>query len=981
MRGGRGTVLIDRPRIRDRLGAAPLVVLEAPGGYGKSTAWAQHAAFLDVATIRVVLRGSQTLTGLLASIALGCRRAGLSVLADAIDTEDPDGSLDRWVDRVQAGRPVLLAIDEVQRVAPAGAEWLATLADDIPEGTHLALAGRRLAPAIAQLSNRTDAVWLGAADLRFDLAETEAVLSTRPSGVHADEAASVLAATDGWPAAIVLAAVRPSSTKVPGAVESGADVLRSLVDRLLDAAGSATRDLAAAAAGLPLLSGEVLDSIGGAGALDRLLETGLPIHFRPDGWAELPDPVRELFPTRMLSVDQSRGVAELYADGGELSEAVALLHRAGDHEGLADLLARQTREALERAGLPLCDAVLSDSPDAVLAARPQALISLVRAAERQPRLRAKWLERGLRVFPHGTAPRRAMEAEQAVDVVRSGELERAGVLANEVLTTAGGDELVTRGRAQLARALSEIVSDTASGGVDAAHELELAIGLFMLAGERGWEAESHQALGFGVHYPDGAFGAATEHLERALALRPAADSARAGTLTYLAELLTQTGRLDDAAIAVREAAAIGHRLGDARSIAYAAWSAADLACQNRDAPGAFAALEEAEANPEGWFERLGGIDFLTHASEMRTILGDADGARRDLARAEARATGTALEGITATARARLEIMLGDPQEGLRQLDALDKSPFVYRSGRWLRLLERAACMARLGDEPAAAVLVQRSRHAAAELGDPERLERREPELLAMAVPGQAVESPAHASVVLLGGFAVERGGTDVSPPPGRPQTLVKLLSVTGKLTTDEAIDILWPEADLDTGRARLRNLLNRIRASSGVLIDRSDGGLSLAAGVSVDATLFEREAAAALSAPPEERVSLARSALVRSTGELLPTDRYAEWSVVPRERLRRRYLALLDIVADDAVARGDLDEADQLLDAAISTEPLEEERYVRLGRALLAQGRTRQAQRVADQGVAVCTDLGVDPGPNLARLLAELAQVASGSAA
>jgi hypothetical protein len=35
---------------------------------------------------------------------------------------------------------------------------------------------------------------------------------------------------------------------------------------------------------------------------------------------------------------------------------------------------------------------------------------------------------------------------------------------------------------------------------------------------------------------------------------------------------------------------------------------------------------------------------------------------------------------------------------------------------------------------------------------------------------------------------------------------------------------------------------------------------------------------------------------------------------------------------------------------------------------------------VADQGVAVSTSLGVDPGPNLADLLADLAQLASSPA-
>ncbi len=201
---------------------------------------------------------------------------------------------------------------------------------------------------------------------------------------------------------------------------------------------------------------------------------------------------------------------------------------------------------------------------------------------------------------------------------------------------------------------------------------------------------------------------------------------------------------------------------------------------------------------------------------------------------------------------------------------------------------------------------------------------------------------------------------------------MKLLALQSTLTTDEAIDLLWPDADLDTGRARLRNLLNRIRTTSGPLIDRRESALALVPGVSVDADRFEEDAARALAAPAEARASLGRRALTRSTGELLPADRYADWATVPRERLRRRHLALLDLVAEDAIERGDLDEADRLLDSAISTDPLEEVRYIRLARALLAQGRTRRARRVADQGVAVASDLGVEPTPELQALLADL---------
>ncbi len=270
----------------------------------------------------------------------------------------------------------------------------------------------------------------------------------------------------------------------------------------------------------------------------------------------------------------------------------------------------------------------------------------------------------------------------------------------------------------------------------------------------------------------------------------------------------------------------------------------------------------------------------------------------------------------------------------------------------------------------------RSRIAAAELGDPECLERREPELLAVAsgaVGGAALTTPSQATVVLLGRFAVERDGIDVTPPPGRPSTLVKLLALGGTLTPDVAIEALWQDdVDAQTGAARLRNLLHRLRTASGPIVVRRDGGLALEPRASVDARRFEEAAAVALAAPPQERAGLARMALAWSTGELLPADRYEDWADAPRERIRRRQLAMFDLVAGDALVRGDLDEAGRLLDAAIATDPLEEERYVRLAQALIEQGRSGRANAVLEQAVAVAADLDVEPSSELKAMLAAL---------
>lgn len=278
----------------------------------------------------------------------------------------------------------------------------------------------------------------------------------------------------------------------------------------------------------------------------------------------------------------------------------------------------------------------------------------------------------------------------------------------------------------------------------------------------------------------------------------------------------------------------------------------------------------------------------------------------------------------------------------------------------------------------AAAWLDAAQREAVACGDPEVLQRREPELVALVAPGSGGAGDASWRVRVLGGFSVLADGADVTPTAGHAATLVKLLALRGVATIDEVIDVLWPDADLSVGRDRLRHLLNRIRAACGPLVERTEGALRLAPGADIDATRFEREVAAALQAPPKERAGKARAALGHFGGELLPADTGRDWATTARERVKRRHLAMLDLVADAALSGGELDEACQLLEDAIAVDPLGEERYVRLARALLAQSRPARARAVVARAIAVTRQLGVEPGEGLAEVRTEIAWLDGG---
>jgi DNA-binding SARP family transcriptional activator len=976
---------IARPRVLAMLASAPVALLEAPGGYGKTTTARLLAAALDRPLIRAVPPDGSDVSALLGALAHAARRAGLPSVADAIDPEDAAGSLRRIAARLDGPQGPIVAIDEVQRAAGSAAAWIADLAGALQPGGRLLIAGRRLPGALRRLVDIVDAVHLDASVLRLDPDEVGRLLMAAGADAAGAETSSgpLLAATDGWPAAVALAgALR--ETGDPGATADGRDtggprsVLRRLVDELLAAATPHDHAAVGRLAGLPLLSSRVAEAVGGPGTLDRLLDLGLPLRYRTDGWAELPDPVRELIPVRPLTPADAREVARRYAERDALPEAATVLRSVGDHEMLAQLLAEVGREALVTAGLATIAAIAGELPDPVLAATPTLVVELVRASERRGRLRGEWVDRALRLLPDPSPARRAVDAERALDTARSGDLEAGARMADAVIAAAEPGETATLGRAHYIRGLLRLVADPAGSSAAATEQIELAVGLLHAAGERAWEADAWQALGNGCHSVVGRFEAGVACLERAVALRSAHDPVRAATLTYLADLQTHRGDLDAAIVAVREAEAIGRRLGDARSIAYAAWSAARLAAERRDLGAVRAALATAEANPEGWFDQLAGIEFLADGADMLATTGAIAEAVRWIDRTLARGKDVEREDAPLVAQARVALAEDRPTTVLDLLDRLEASALAVPRDRWLAWLLRAVAFRELGRTDEARDWLAAARQAVADQGDPGRIERREPELLARIEPAIADAPTSSAGsdlqVVLLGRFAVERGGQDVSPPPGRPATLVKLLALRGTVTLDEAVEALWEDADEEVGRARLRNVLNRVRTASGDVIVRREEALLLAPGVSVDATRFEEEAAAALRAPASARVGLARAALARATGELLPADRYADWASAPRERITRRHLALLDQVADDAIARGDLDEAGRLLDEAIALDPLEEERHVRLGRALLRQGRTAAARRVADRAVALCAELDVAPGDELARLLRELAR-------
>jgi len=236
-------------------------------------------------------------------------------------------------------------------------------------------------------------------------------------------------------------------------------------------------------------------------------------------------------------------------------------------------------------------------------------------------------------------------------------------------------------------------------------------------------------------------------------------------------------------------------------------------------------------------------------------------------------------------------------------------------------------------------------------------------------------------ITVLGSCGVRRDGVAVPVPSGRAGTLVQLLAALGgRAPVDEVIEHLWPEVDPEVGRVRLRNVLSRVRHALGDCVERRGEVLALAEGAAVDAAAFQVEADAALALAREDEAAAAEraeAALRLYGGPLLPDALYEAWATEPRERLQRRYVQLLDLLAARAQREQQWDDAARFLELGIEADPDDHDRYVGAAEVRLRQGRRSRAAHLCRRVRELATELGVPPPKGLAAIERAAAQASA----
>jgi DNA-binding SARP family transcriptional activator/tetratricopeptide (TPR) repeat protein len=654
------------------------------------------------------------------------------------------------------------------------------------------------------------------------------------------------------------------------------------------------------------------------------------------------------------------------------------------------LLAARPWAQAEALGRDRLRAAIDAASDEALGDHPAVLLQYARACEPGMRLvpRRAALDRLTDLLEH-RGPGRPLDdlrlevlAERAHDEARDNHLDLAESLAREVLDSgpwpdgparrpARGDRFVAMARATdaLGRALAWR-GDRPASSMAEQHLLEAAR-YYRRMGATEWEGYATFWSGNSVHFQWGDLATAELRMGQALEILAPDSPRRATVLTFYADVLLTRGRWAEVDVALEEAMRLATTQDDAMGRAYVAWTRARVASARGDAGATVRSVFEAERHRSDWFEINTGAMFLADAAELLDRVGERQLADAYLTRAEQRDPD---DEFVAQAAAALLARRGDPEEALRRLRRLVYAPWLEKRLVWRHTLLAAYATLRNRHHGAGA-LAARALDQAVEIGGPEVALVGEAEMVAALAPlaaaaGSAVAvsllAPADGIIVrLLGEATVWRGGEQLVLPTGGAGALVRLLALSSTgLEIDEVIDALWPEADMEVGRRRLRDARTRLGARSGELVRREGSRLRLVDGW-VDAVAFRQAADRAMAARSEDASSLLAAGLALWTGDPLPSDPYADWAAAPRSQLRRRHLQLVDLAAEDAVRRNSLDEACALVEEAVEAEPYEEHRYLLLADLHTARGRLVAARRALVGADLALARLELQPSPEL----------------
>jgi LuxR family maltose regulon positive regulatory protein len=357
----RRSVLIDRLAWG---GACPIVSVVAPAGYGKTTLLSQWAEGSDRAFAWVSVDGADNDPKVL-----------LTYVAEALDAVEPVGSrvFDALVSPASSvpgsvvprlgsafssmATPVVLVLDDVHALD----DWecrtaLSMLADHVPDGSQLVLAGRAEPPLrIGRLRAEGKLLEIGSGDLSFSHEEASALLQNADLALAQDEVAALYEQTEGWAAGLYLGALflKEGGPVGRAAVSFGGDdrfINEYMESELLSRISGAQRMFLTQSAALDQMSGPLCDAVlgtsGSTAVLAELAQSNLllvPLDRRGE-WYRYHHLFRDMLLAELHRVEPDlipvlyRRAAEWYQRAEEPAMALGYWMKAGDADAAALLV-------------------------------------------------------------------------------------------------------------------------------------------------------------------------------------------------------------------------------------------------------------------------------------------------------------------------------------------------------------------------------------------------------------------------------------------------------------------------------------------------------------------------------------------------------------------------------------------------------------------------------------------------------------------
>jgi LuxR family maltose regulon positive regulatory protein len=364
--------LVARPRLSERIrqgAATTLTLVSAPAGFGKSTLMAELAAQrredMTVAWLSLD-SGDNDPAGFWSHVVGALERASPGVTGNAqAALEDGDGSVDGAIATVinglaAQGAELVLILDDLHAIDSAAIHrQLAWFLDHAPATFHAVIGTRSDPPMpLARLRARGALTEIRASDLRFTAEEaTEYLNAAMALRLTASDVAALEARTEGWIAALQLAALSLRGRDDPGdfiAAFSGDDryVVDYLVEEVLRRQPPSTRDFLLRTSILSRLTGLLTDAVTGRSdgramleALERanLFLVPLDDQRRWYRYHHLFGGVLQAYLATELPgeiADLHRRAGAWFEAEGDLDEAIRHAFDANDFEWAAELLER-----------------------------------------------------------------------------------------------------------------------------------------------------------------------------------------------------------------------------------------------------------------------------------------------------------------------------------------------------------------------------------------------------------------------------------------------------------------------------------------------------------------------------------------------------------------------------------------------------------------------------------------------------------------